>query len=153
MKNFIVYGSGGHASVVKDLIELLGGNVIAQYDETNVYKSNLYLDAQIVVAIGNPQIRSRIVQEVTHTFATLIHPQAYVSKYAKIDYGTVILANATIQAHASVGKHVIINSNVVIDHDAIIQDFVTTYPGTYVASGANVNSCSKLEPHSYFRKI
>jgi len=48
----------------------------------------------------------------------------------------VVLAGTVIQSGAKIGKHVIVNANATIDHDAIVEDYVTTYPGVYIGAGA-----------------
>lgn len=151
MEEYILYGNGGFARVVEDLVEVLGGKIIAVYDSNNKYNPNSHSNAKLILAIGNTEARSRIVKEIRHDFATLIHPTASVSRKANIGKGCIILANATIQAQANIGEHVIINANVVVDHDAIIGDFVTTYPGAFFGATAEVQELSRIEGNTVIR--
>jgi acetyltransferase EpsM len=98
------------------------------------------------MGIGNNEVRKRIVGEVKHSFATVIHPTAYVASSAEIGEGTVVLANAVVQADSKIGKHCIINANVTVDHDAIVEDYVCTYPASYVAGFARVTEGQTLKP-------
>lgn len=150
MQDFILYGSGGHARVLRDLIELQGDRVVAVYDEENEYDNSSNLNALLVIAIGNNEVRARIAQEVSHKFGTLIHPNAYIAKDVKIGEGSVILAHAVLQANSCIGKHVIINANVVVDHDAFVDDFCSTYPGVYISATARVPKLLKLNAHETF---
>lgn len=151
MTEYILYGNGGYARVVEDLIEYLGGHIVAIYDSENLYQPQLFPDARVIIAIGNPETRAKVASEIKHKFGTLIHPNAYVSKRAVIGQGCVILSNATVQATANIGDHVIINSNVTVDHDAILENFITTYPGVYFGGTAHVKELSRIESNTVIR--
>ncbi|MGG5508128.1 MULTISPECIES: transferase [unclassified Myroides] len=148
MKKIMIYGKGGHGKVVADAIHQLDDTIAVDYfdDASNPYQASCEVEAKVVIGIGNNEVRQRISTEVKHSFATLIHPTAYVSPTAKIGEGTVVLANAVIQADAVVGKHCIINANVTIDHDAIVEDYVCTYPAAYVAGFARVTALKTVKP-------
>ncbi|MCC9166065.1 acetyltransferase [Pontibacter harenae] len=100
-------------------------------------------ELQVVIAIGNPQIKRAIVTQlelnVKISFPTLVHPQVQVKPYQHIQLGTgVVLAQGTIlTTNISIGKHVFVNLNCTIGHDAILKDFVSVMPGVNI-SGAVV---------------
>ncbi|WP_158960365.1 PglD-related sugar-binding protein [Myroides fluvii] len=148
MKKIMIYGKGGHGKVVEDTIYQINQAIeVAYFDDTsNPYRADYEPEAKVIIGIGNNEVRQRISTEVKHAFDTVIHPTAYVSPSAEIGEGTVVLANAVVQANAKVGKHCIINANVTIDHDAIIEDFVCTYPASYVAGFARVTALQTLKP-------
>src|SRR5690606_19710868 len=110
---FKVYGTGGHAKVLKDLIiqqgYLFGGN-FDDADPELEYIFNVNDKSLLVIGIGNNELRVQIAKRVFHKFGTLIHPKADVSSSASIGEGTVILAGAVVQAGAKIGRHVIINA-------------------------------------------
>ncbi|MCA4793885.1 PglD-related sugar-binding protein [Myroides odoratimimus] len=145
---YLIYGKGGHGRVVEDTIYQLDTTNVVDYfdDASNPYSVTYEQDVELIIGIGNNEVRKRIVGEVKHAFATIIHPTAYVSPSAEIGEGTVVLANAVIQANAKVGKHCIINANVTIDHDAIVEDYVCTYPASYVAGFARITEGQILKP-------
>ncbi|WP_267739807.1 PglD-related sugar-binding protein [Myroides injenensis] len=148
MKEIIIYGKGGHGKVVEDTIMQLDKTMLVEYfdDASNPYAEPYKKEANVIIAIGNNDVRKRISEKVKHKFATLIHPTAYVAPTAKIGEGTVILANAVVQADATIGKHCIINANVTVDHDAIIEDYVCTYPSSYIAGFAKVTALKMVKP-------
>lgn len=146
-----IYGRGGHAKVLKDLILLKGHLFGGNFDDADPDLNYIYNEndtASLIIGVGNNQLRRSIAERVQHQFGTLIHPSAYVAHDAVIGEGTVILAGAVIQAGAHIGKHVIINANVVVDHDAVIEDFVSIYPGAYIGGGAIIRSGVTLEANS-----
>lgn len=140
---FKIYGRGGHARVLRDLIAqkgyLFGGN-FDDADPELEYVFNVNDKSLLVIGIGNNELREQISKKVRHLFGTLIHPRADVSPLTSIGEGTTILSGAVIQSGAKIGKHVIINANVVVDHDAVIEDFVSIYPGTYVGGAAVIKA-------------
>lgn len=148
MQKILIYGKGGHGKVVEDtFLQLFPEGSIEYFDDaTNPYDPSYCVANNVITAIGNNEVRKQIVERVKHEFSSLIHPTAYVSPLATIGVGTVILANAVVQANAIIGDHCIINANVTVDHDAIVEDFVCTYPGSYVAGFAHVTELKTVLP-------
>lgn len=148
---FKVYGSGGLARMLKDLINQRGYLFAGNFDDADPdleYVYNVNDKSLLVIGVGNNTHRARIAQSVQHQFGTLIHPTASVSTEAELGEGTVVLAGAVIQAGARIGRHVIINANVVVDHDAVVEDYVSIYPGSYVAGAATVKAGATVPPHT-----
>ena len=117
MKQLLIVGASGHGKVVADIAELNGYDSILFFDDNETlkkcgkhtvvgYSSDIdRYEGDIIVAIGNAEIRSRIQDSVaSRNFPTLIHPSAVISPSAQIGSGTVVMANAVINADAVVGK-------------------------------------------------
>lgn len=162
--NFVIYGAGGHAKVLEDLLEKLDLNVEVFFDDSGKidsvngvrvtsYDASVSPQLPLVIGIGNPKIRKLLLEKIKHIFSSLIHPTAVVASDVEIGEGTVVLAGAVIQSGAKIGRHVIINSNVTIDHDAVISDFVTTYPGAYVGAEAIVGEGVVVNPNSVIMRF
>ena len=64
----------------------------------------------------------------------LIHPKAFVSKSAKLNYGLQVEPQSTIAACASIGFGVNIKRNSSIGHHSEIGDFATINPGATISS-------------------
>lgn len=148
MKQFVLYGFGGHGKVVKDTIEKLGGDVVHIFDENNIYNSSIFPNAEMIIAIGNNDIRKKIASQVSHKLGTLIHPNAVLGQDVIIEDGSVVLANAVIQSGSRIGKNCIINANVTIDHDVAIEDNISIYPGAYIGGGAKITESKTVEPNA-----
>ena len=56
-------------------------------------------------------------------FFTFIHPSCVVSRSAKIDVGSAIMANSVINSNVHIGKHCTIHSNSLIGHDTTLGDY------------------------------
>lgn len=147
MKQYVLYGFGGHGKVVKDTIEKLGSDVLYIFDENNIYSSSIFPNAEMIIAIGNNEVRKKIASQVNHKLAALIHPNAILGQDVIVEEGSVVLANAVIQSGSRIGKNCIINANVTIDHDVTIEDYVSVYPGAYVGGGAKITESKTVEPN------
>lgn len=149
MHTFVIYGTGGHARVVKDLVELNGGRVSGYFDDQSAdacYDTTKFAGDDLIIAIGNNHVRQKISENVHHQFGTLIHPHAIVASDVQVGEGTVILAGAVVQANAKIGRHVIVNASACIDHDAVIEDYVHISPFAYIGGGAVIRSGVLIKP-------
>ncbi|MBD1933400.1 MULTISPECIES: acetyltransferase [Cyanophyceae] len=144
-----LYGCGGHAKVILDILQRQGRKVTALVDDNPpagitqihgipVHSARETLAAircdrcQWIVAIGNNSIRQQIALKLEgqgHSFTTAIHPSAQIALGVDIAPGTVVMANAAINTDTKIGKHAIVNTGVTIDHDCQIGGFCHIAPG------------------------
>ena len=102
---------------------------------------------QLVVTIGNNAIREhlyRAAAEIGYAFPPLCHPSAYVSPYAKLGEGCVLLQHTTVQNGASVGNGVLLNPGVEIHHDSFVDDFALIYTNSVIRTGATVGNFTRI---------
>lgn len=71
-------------------------------------------------------------------FATVIHPNASVSKLASIGYNTLIMAGVVITSNAKIGNNVCVLPNSVIHHDTIVDDYTLIGSGVVIAGGTQI---------------
>lgn len=101
----------------------------------------------LIVAIGNNVVRERIydtAKNIGYSFPNLISPTAYVSPYAKVGWGCVILNNAVVQNGASIGNGVLLNPGVEIHHDCSVGDYGLIYTNSVVRTYAKVGKCVRI---------
>lgn len=147
-KKLIIVGAGGHGKVILDIAmrngyvmmgfldddperkELAGHPIIGGCADAVKYAQ----DAEFVIGIGSNIIRERLVEMLDGkvTWATLIHPTAYIGLGVEIGEGTLVMPQASVNAFAKVGRHCIVNTSAVVEHDNVIEDFV------HVSSGATL---------------
>jgi sugar O-acyltransferase (sialic acid O-acetyltransferase NeuD family) len=169
MIRYLVWGAGGHARVVADLIRAAGGSVagfvdsnyarVGQqvepgggrvvWDEAALHEALQSGDGissladYVALAIGdNPArlLRSRTIARLSAP--PLNHPFAVVSPSARLGPGTVVMAGVVINAGAIVGEAVIANTSCVIEHDCRIADGAHISPGAVLAGGVAVGEAA-----------
>ena len=160
-KPLIFVGGGGHCKSVLEAAESDGYSIFGVLDmpeelgkeilSTKVIGTDddipAYVDkAEFVITVGfikNPSIRIKLynrVKEVGGKLATIIASTAYVSKYATIGEGTVVLHHAFVNAGAKVGNNVILNTFTNVEHDAVIGDQCHISTGTMVNGDCKVGN-------------
>ena len=95
----------------------------------------------LLVTIGNNALRERLYKQaevVGFTFPTIIHPSAYISPYAHVGNGVIILNNVVIQNNAKCGDGCILNPGVELHHDSSIGNFCLIYTNSVVRSLTHV---------------
>lgn len=102
---------------------------------------------RLIVTIGNNNLRERIykiVREIGYISPNIIVSSAYISPYAEIGNGCVILNNVVVQNNAKVGNGVILNPGVEIHHDSVVGDNVLIYTNSVVRSLARIGDRARL---------
>ena len=145
MKKIVIFGAGGHAHVVADIVKAEGNIVVAFLDD-DLTKPDCsgpisdylcYSDCEYVIGIGNADIRERM-SCLPIRWHTAIHPSATVSPSAIIGFGTVIMPGAVVNSNAIIGNHCIINTSAVVEHDNQIRDYA------HVSVGVNLGGSVKI---------
>lgn len=150
-----LYGAGGHAKVIIDILECCRKTVTGVFDDDPAKTiwnfSNLKFPGpfnsssdELIISVGNNLIRKKISLQIRAEYYTGIHPSAIVSHHASIGEGTVVMGGTLINADTIIGKHTIINSNASIDHDCILKDFVHISPNATLCGEVFVGECSHI---------
>ena len=101
-------------------------------------------DALILAVPGSPTSykRRKVFIDSLHIsperFATVIHPNASVSKLATIGRNTLIMAGVVITSNAKIGDHVCILPNSVVHHDSTVENYSLVGSGVVIAGGTVV---------------
>ena len=100
----------------------------------------------LVVGIGNNQFRAQVYEKAKafgYAFPNIVAPSAYISPYAKLGCGCVVLQNACVQSGASVGDGVLLNAGTEIHCDAAVKDYALIYTNSVIRTGATVGSLTR----------
>ena len=96
---------------------------------------------KLIVVIGNTKLRESIYQrakEIGYEFPNIIADSAYISPFASIGSGCVILNNVVIQNAACIGNGVLLNPGVEIHHDSFVGDNTLIYSNSVIRTYARV---------------
>lgn len=161
MKSLAILGASGHGKVLADIAELVGWGTVHFFDDGwpekqqigpwDVVGNTQSLISEspsyqgVIVAIGNNAIRlakQLILEQAGCHLINLVHPSAVVSKYAILESGSVIMANAVINPFSQLGRACIVNTSATVDHDCVLSDGVHISPGANLAGGVTIGQCS-----------
>lgn len=151
-----IIGAGGHSKVVIDTLQASGQRVAGVLDSNPARNGDHVLGIpvtapfdpaeladqgvrQAILAIGDNQTRHWLSQTIPGvSWATAVHPTAYVAPSARIGPGTVVFAGAIVQPDTTIGEHAILNTGSSVDHDCEVGDWTHVAPGARLAGGVNV---------------
>ncbi len=172
-KNLILVGGGGHCKSVIDVAESAGYTILGILDiaknvgtkvlsypviGTDDLIPELVTQASFIITVGqikNSDLRVILYEKVLTAggkIATIISPESYVSKYAFIGEGTVVMHKSVVNAGARIGKCCIINTFANIEHDAVVGDFCHISTGAMVNGAVIVGSNSFIGSNSMIRQ-
>lgn len=88
-----------------------------------------------LVAIGDPSVRSLLVDRITvmPPLEVLVHPSVSMGSQFLSGRGTIICSGVQISTNVKLGEHVHINPGAVIGHDATLDNYVSINPGAIVS--------------------
>ncbi len=162
MQKIWLYGTGGHAAVITDMILSMQCFEIAGFVDDNVQKQGKMFYKQAMVyspadflqknarqkirnlffAIGDNAVRKNLAQQFSDfNFPTIIHPSAMIGKFVKIECGTVVMPYAIVETEAVIGEHGIINNNAIIGHHSIIRPYCHIGGRVVLSGGTRVGQC------------
>jgi sugar O-acyltransferase (sialic acid O-acetyltransferase NeuD family) len=164
-QSIILLGGGGHCCSCIDVIEQEGKYNIAGILDPNETIGNKMLGYEIIgsddklpelvkevkfflITVGQIKSASKrielfnLVKAAGGQFPVIISPYAYVSKYALIGSGTIIMHHAVVNVNARIGENCIINSKALIEHDAIVGNHCHIATSAVVNGGVRVGNKS-----------
>lgn len=102
---------------------------------------------KVVLSIGNNKIREKLykqAKEIGYEFPNIVVESAYISPFATLGEGCVILNNVVIQNGSKVGDATILNPGVEIHHDSTVGSFCCIYTNSVVRTYARICDGVKL---------
>ena len=162
-EKIILIGGGGHCKSCIDVIEQAGTFEIVGIVDLLEKLHQKILDYEIIATdddlpdlvkeydyffitlgqIKSPEKRIRLFEEVKNLggrLPVIISPLAYVSSYARVEEGTIVMHDALVNAGAQIGSNCIINSKALIEHDANIGDHCHIATGAIINGGTVISS-------------
>ncbi|MEC2346211.1 acetyltransferase [Paenibacillus barengoltzii] len=171
MDKAIVIGGGGHAKVVMDIMQRMGNYELVGFTDNEEqpelcgvpYLGNDSILPTLLnkgvthfcVGIGDNRIRKKLFYKLLSiglTPVNVISPNAYISPYAKLGHGIVIMPGVVVNSHSVIADNVIINTLSGVDHDCRVSSHAHIAPGVsltgnvIVGEGAFLGTGSKVIP-------
>lgn len=150
----VVFGAGGHAVSVHDVVTGVGWSVVFFVGEASSGQLPAPLLAtdgealmtasssghRVLVAIGANDTRLRLWRSIPHPLqaAPVVAPSATVAASARLGDGTVVHHHAHVGPRSRVGEAVIVNTAAVVEHDCMVGDGVHLAPGSRLLGGCEV---------------
>ena len=158
-KPLIVIGSGGHASVIADILLNQGRTIVATVSPDEIKDNSplkgikrLMTDASLLDtyspeevdlvnglgALPGNTLRTNLFAYFSnygYKFQSVIAPSAIIAGGVKLEGGVQVMHGAIIQTNASIAKNCIVNSGSIIEHDCVIGAHNHIAPGATLSGG------------------
>lgn len=109
---------------------------------------------QVVVAIGEPKDRKRIVESLPKEtiYISLTHPSVIASDDLIIGKGSIITASCILTVDIVIGKHAHLNLHTSVGHETVIGDYFTTAPGARISGKCKIGNCVYIGTNASIRQ-
>lgn len=170
-QEIILIGGGGHCKACIDVIEKedrfkIAGIVdikrslhkkVLEYEVTasdedlpDLVKKRAYFLITIgqIKRADNRLEKFKYLKSLGTQFPVVISPLAYVSKYAHVSEGTVIMHKAFINANVNIGKNCIINTGAIVEHGSSIGNHCHISTGSIINGECSIGKCTFIGSNS-----
>jgi sugar O-acyltransferase (sialic acid O-acetyltransferase NeuD family) len=162
MRNIVIYGAGGFAREVAQLIEDINKqgllfNILGYIDDNKentgkelngypVLGTSDWLTSQeeeiaVAVAVGAPKTKRAIVEKLKNRnniqFPNLIHPSLQISEYNVLGKGNIICEGNILTCNIQIKDFVTINLNCTVGHDTILGNYCTILPNSSISGNVH----------------
>lgn len=162
MKDVVVFGTGGHAKVVFDILQKQGlyrviafyslNENLAEFRGVKHFSQTEFANSPYkagLVAIGDNFKRHQLVQYIKNIksdfeFVSAVHPKATIADGVKIGQGSVVMAHVAVNSDSHIAEHCILNTSSSVDHDCIIDDFASVAPGAILGGNVKLGFASAV---------
>lgn len=159
-----ILGAGGHAKVVIDIVERMGGYRIAGVFDDDPAKwgtqvlgyevlggSDEFLlhwrsrCPKVVIGIGSNRVRQKLYRRLSEgafLVTTAIHPTAAVARDVEMGEGTVVMAQVAVNPGCRIAPCAVLNTSASVDHDCVLGECVFIAPGARLCGNVRVGDLS-----------
>lgn len=159
----LLYGAGGHAKSVMEIVRQSGEYAIAGIVDDNpaltgkqvlgipvlgtrallpaLAAQGVTLAANGVGGILDINVRVKVfslLEAAGFSFPALVHPRATLEPSARVGEGVQVFANAYVGAEAELRPRCMVNTNAVVSHDCVIGEYTHIAPGALLAGHVHV---------------
>jgi len=101
--------------------------------------------------IKSPELRIKLfkkIKDLGKFLPTIISPRAYISEYAKVGQGSIIMHDVIVNASSIIGQNCTVNTGALIEHDTVIKDNCHISTQATINGNCTVNSGSFIGSNS-----
>ena len=158
-----LYGAGGHARSVWEVIERQGlYEVVVVLDDAargdfrgvpvlpgrqSLQAGDLGDSQGGFVAIGDNDVRrelSQLADAAELQLVTLVDPAATVARDVAVGDGSVVMPGVVVNVGSTIGRNAILNTSCSVDHDCTVDDYAHLSPGVHVSGECEIGSGAHL---------
>ena len=173
--SLLIVGAGGHTRSCIDVIHasnrftiqgliglddqvgqtVLGYEVIGSDKDLALFRSDCEFAFIGIGQIKTASVRQNIfsnLRDLGYSFPTFVSSRAYVSPFASLGAGTIVMPGGIIGPGARVGENCIINSQALVEHDAVVGDHCHISTGARVNGGVTIDRGSFIGSGSILRE-
>ena len=172
-EKILLIGAGQHARVILynikeqnkyDVIGILDANLDKakenktfegipildiDYNEVDLRKLKIELGiSKFFIAFGNMKYRKKVwemFKQAGWDSVNIIHPNAVISKDAKLGEGILIECGCLITPNPTIGNNVVVNTGSQVNHDNIVEDHVYIASGVILSGGVKIGENTLLD--------
>ena len=169
-EKIVIIGAGQHARVVlynieeQNKYEVIGfldsddnriGNIfeekkiLGNYQKENLREFSKKIGTnKFFIGFGNMKYRKKVFDYFINNgweAVNIIHPDAVVSKNARLGKGILIECGCLITPNPVIGNNVVVNTGSQVNHDNIIEDNVYIASGVILSGGVKIGENTLLD--------
>lgn len=172
-EKILLIGAGQHARVILynikeqnkyDVIGILDANLDKakenktfegipilniNYNEVDLRKLKIEIGvSKFFIAFGNMKYRKKVwemFKQAGWDSVNIIHPNAIISKDAKLGEGILIECGCLITPNPTIGNNVVVNTGSQVNHDNIVEDHVYIASGVILSGGVKIGENTLLD--------
>jgi len=157
---FVVLGAGGFAKEVIDLLELIGHEAVACFQEAGSEPARGHHSRRVplvgslrdveydaaTIAVGDPAVRMRFADLVPDDskLPALVHPSASVSPHATLGAGSLVMQNVVVSADACIERAALLNVGTYVAHDCSVGSYSHLAASTQLGGGCQVGTLCEI---------
>lgn len=168
MEKIVLVGSGQHAGVVLYNLQEQGKYEVACFttgdpsqvgssylgydiggtDDDMEYIKEKYQTNKFFIAFGNMKKRKSVFERYIANgweAVNIFHPDAIISKDAKIGKGVLIECGCLITPNPVIGDNVVVNTGSQVNHDNVVEDHVYIASGVILSGGVTIKQNTLLD--------
>lgn len=119
------------------------------YNEVDLRKLKIEIGvSKFFIAFGNMKYRKKVwemFKQAGWDSVNIIHPNAVISKDAKLGEGILIECGCLITPNPTIGNNVVVNTGSQVNHDNIVEDHVYIASGVILSGGVKIGENTLLD--------